>query len=87
MQNAKQPPAGRVARDGSVNRGMPSAARRGSLARLPIGKGAGVPQEGIFCRQVGAVSEQRFADGILKYCRERLGEEKEGAIESLPRAS
>jgi len=27
---------------------MPSVARRGSLARLPEGKGAGVPQEGVF---------------------------------------
>ena len=34
--------------DGSVYRGMPSTARRGSLARLPGGKGAGVPQESRF---------------------------------------
>ena len=47
-RGAEKPPLGRVARDGSVYRGMPSAARRGSLARLPKGKGQESPKRGFY---------------------------------------
>jgi hypothetical protein len=73
---AEKHPAGRVASDGSVHWGMASAARRGSLARLPTGKTARVPRERIFIRPLIETRDgpRRCADLITpaSVCRRGL---------------
>ena len=58
--SAEKPPLGRVARDGSIFRGMPSGARRGSLARLPKGKAQESPKSGIFTRPLIQIRDRHW---------------------------